>query len=207
MSEWLRMTLFIGAAGVAVTLAAVAASWWYNEPRRLARTFRQGLGAPPDAAVIAPGTGRGIALSLATRRLVTAWDRGGWRMVYPLSDVIGAEVDLDGEVAARVLRGEAGRRLDRSSGAVEDVRLRLIFDDPLHPDFELALWPTHAKRGGFGRPRDAIAEGNRWIARIEAMLRRSSAPAAGAASVRRPRPSLSETLDEVEDDEDDILTD
>lgn len=207
MSEWLRLALFIAGAGVAVTLAAVALSWWYNEPRRLARTFRQGLGVQPDAALIAPGTGRGIALSLAARRLVTAWDHGGWRMVYPLGDVIGAEVDLDGEVAARVLRGEPGRRLDRSGRAVEDVRLRLIFDDPAHPDFELALWPPYAPRGGFARPRDAIAEANRWVARIEAMLRRSASPAAGAgaASVRRPRASLSETLDEIETDEDDDI--
>jgi hypothetical protein len=207
MSEWLRLALFIAGAGVAVTLAAVAASWWYNEPRRLARTFQQGLGAPPDAALVAPGTGRGIAISLSTRRLVTAWDRGGWRMLYPLGDVIGAEVELDGEVAARVLRGEPGRRLERSSGAEEDVRLRLIFDDPANPDFELVLWPPLGQRGGFGRPRDAIGEANRWIARVEAVLRRSRAPAAGAA-VRGPRASLEATLNSIEDDEDDdILAD
>jgi hypothetical protein len=104
-----------------------------------------------------------------------------------------------------VLRGEPSRRLDRSGRAVEDVRLRLIFDDPAHPDFELALWPPYAPRGGFARPRDAIAEANRWVARIEAMQRRSAAPAAGAASVRRPRASLSETLDEIETDEDDDI--
>jgi hypothetical protein len=121
--------------------------------------------------------------------------------------VIGAEVELDGEVAARVLRGEPGRRLERSSGAEEDVRLRLIFDDPAHPDFELVLWPPQSQRGAFGRPRDAIGEANRWIARVEAVLRRSRAPAAGA-SVRGPRASLEATLNSVADDEDDdILAD
>ena len=104
-------------------------------------------------------------------------------MVYPLEELLGAELDLDGEVAARALRGEPRR----GAGAPErrrDARCACgcLFDDPSHPDFELSLWPTQAARGGVRpRPRQAIAEANRWLARIEAVLRRTG----GAA----PRPS------------------
>jgi hypothetical protein len=182
MSEWLKLLLALGAAAVALTVAAMAWTRLMTEQRRLARAFRQGLQARPDAMLVAAGTGRGVALSLATRRIVTVWDRGGWRMAYALDDLVGAELDLDGQVAARSLRGEPRRRLERQSGDEEEVRLRFIFDDPAHPDFELALWPSAAARGGFARPRDAITEANRWLARIEALQRR----AGGAASIAKP---------------------
>ena len=149
MSEWLKLLLALGAAAVGLTLAAMALTWLMNEPRRLGRVFRQELGARPDASLIATGTGRGVALSLAARRFVTAWERGHWRMIYPLEELIGAELELDGHVAARALRDEPRRRLERQSGAEADVRLRFLFDDPAHPDFELSLWPNQAVRGGF----------------------------------------------------------
>ena len=205
MSEWLRLGLAIAVAGVGVTLAAALAAWWFNEPRRLARVFRHALDGPPDAALVAAGTGCGVALRLAGRRIVTAWDRGGWRIVYPLDEWLGAEIDLDGAVAARAVRGEATRRLDRASGSEGEVRLRFLFDDPSHPDFELLLWPSQAKRGGFAKPRDAIAEANRWIARIEAVLRRADAtPAAVArpAPIHRPMPPVGQEADIFEEDED-----
>jgi hypothetical protein len=206
MSEWLKLGAAILASGVAVTLAAALGAWWFNEPRRLARVFRRALDGPPDAALIAAGTGRGVALGLAGRRIVTAWDRGGWRIVYPLDEWIGAELDLDGAVAARAVRGEPTRRLDRASGSEGEVRLRLLFDDPGHPDFELALWPSQARRGGFERPREAIAEANRWLARIEALARRADAapPAAIARPepAHRPLPPVGQDVDIFEDDED-----
>jgi hypothetical protein len=206
MSEWLKLLLALGAAAVGLTLAAMAATRLMNEPRRLARAFRHALGTRPDAALIAPGTGCGVALSLAARRFATAWDRGGWRMAYPLEDLIGAELELDGHVAARALRDAPRRRLERQSGAEADVRLRFLFDDPAHPDFELVLWPNQAPRGGFARPREAIAEANRWLARIEAVQRRAGAPAAVARPARRHRPLTAELQDfePVEADEDEL---
>jgi hypothetical protein len=196
MSEWLKLLLALGAAAVGLTLAAMAWTWLMNESRRLMRVFRQELAARPDAALIASGTGRGVALSLTARRFVTAWDRGAWRMVYPLDELIGAELELDGHVAARALRDEPRRRLERQSGDETDVRLRFLFDDPAHPDFELALWPNQAARGGFARPRAAIAEANRWLARIEAVQRRAGAPAAVAKPSRTHR-ALRAELDDL----------
>ena len=207
MSEWLKLVLALGGAGAVLTLAAMAWTWVMNEPRRLGRAFRRGLGAAPDAALVAVGTGRGVALSLAARRFVTAWDRGAWRMDYALDDLIGAELELDGHVAARALRGETRRRLERQSGKEADVRLRLLFDDPTHPDFELVLWPA-AARGGFARPREAIAEANRWLARIEAVQRRAGAPAAVAKPSRGHRPLTAELEELAPEGEDaDELTD
>ena len=136
MSEVVRLGLFVVLGGVAVTLLVAAAARFRSEENRLKRAFSKGLGARPDALLVARGTGRGVALNLAARRVVTAWDRGGWRMVYPLEDLIGAELDLDGHVAARALRGENSRRLERQSGDEAEVRLRFLFDDPGHPASE-----------------------------------------------------------------------
>ncbi len=194
MGEWVGFILLIVLGGVGVTLAASAYAWWMAEPRRMGRTFRAGLEGPPDAALIAVGSGRGVALSTASARFVAAWDFGGWRLTFALAEVLGAELDLDGAVAARALRGEPRRLLDRQSGAEREVRLRFIFDDARHPDFELVLWPSAAARGGPARPREAIAEGNRWIARIETILRKSGGalvlarPAADAAVPDAPKP-------------------
>src|SRR5580658_7391006 len=140
MSEWLKLILMIGLGGAAVTLAAAVFARLMAEEPRLARAFRKGLEARPDAALVAHGSGRGAALSLAARRIVTAWDAGGWRMTYSLDELLGAELDLDGQVAARAMRGEPRRLLDRQSGAEREVRLRLLFDDARYPDFELVLW-------------------------------------------------------------------
>src|SRR5215472_10769622 len=121
MSEWLRLVILIGLGGVGVTLLATALARMMAEDRRLARAFRAGLETKPDAAVIAHGSGRGVGLSLVARRIVTVWDGGGWRLVYPLDELLGVELDLDGQVAARAMRGEPRRLLDRSTGAEHEV--------------------------------------------------------------------------------------
>ena len=155
-------------------------------------------------AVIAHGTGRGAAMSLTSGLVVTAWDRGGWRLTYPLEALVGAEVDIDGEVAARVMRGEPRRLLDRPGAAQREVRLRLIFDDPRHPDFELALWPCRESRASPQMPRDAAAEANRWVGRVEAVLKRTG-PGCGlgcaAPTVRTATPDP-ELFDDDDEDED-----
>jgi hypothetical protein len=212
MGEWLKLIILIVLGGVCVTLAAWLAAFFLAEERRLARAFRQGLQTQPDAALIAHGAGRGIAISLAARRVVTAWDGGGWRLTYPLDELLGAELDLDGDVAARVMRGEPRRLLDGQSGAEREVRLRLLFDDARHPDFELVLWPSAAHRAGPTKPRDAIAEANRWIARIESVLRKTGGaltlakapPAAVGKPVRAPHPPAPDLFSDDDDpDEDD----
>jgi len=185
MGEWLRLFALVALGGAAVTFAATAVARMMTEERRLARAFRKGLGAHPDALLIAHGAGRGAALSLETRRIVTAWDGGRWRLDYGLDELRGAVLELDGAFAARAVRGEDRRRLDRSSAAEREVLLRLLFDDPRHPDFELQLWPVKVRKGVELRPRQVVSEANRWIGRIEAVLRRSG----GAPVIAAPRSS------------------
>jgi hypothetical protein len=59
------------------------------------------------------------------------------------------------------------------------VTLKLIFDDPRHPDFELDLWlPGDQQRRESRSPADAIQEANRWLLR------------ATPSSAGRKRPAL-----------------
>jgi hypothetical protein len=208
MGEVLRSLILIALAGAAATLVIGALAFVAAEPRRLRRAFAKVLEGPPDAMLIAHGQGRAAAFSFAAGRIAVAWNAGAWCLVYGLDELIGAELALDGEVAARVIRGEPRRALDRVGGAVNEVALRLLFDDPQHPDFELELWPTSARRAGApGRAAEAISEANRWLARIEAVLRRSGVavvrPAPATAMVR-PAPAPQQDFFEDEDEEDEL---
>jgi hypothetical protein len=173
MADWLGLLLLVAVAGVGVTAAAALAARLMTEERKLARAFHEGLEAEPDSLIVARGYGRGAAISLETRRIVTVWDGGVWRMTYPVEALLGAEIDLDGRVVARVMRGQPRRLLDNRTGAETDVRLRLLFDDPAHPDFEMTLWPPKTQSKPPVPAAEAISEANRWIGRVQAVMRRS----------------------------------
>jgi hypothetical protein len=100
-----------------------------------------------------------------------AWDKGAWRLDYRVEELTGVELIVDRQVAARAFRGEARRPLDRIPDAIDDASLRLIFDDAQYPDFEIRLWPGANRAGAPGDARAAISEANRWLARVEAILR------------------------------------
>ena len=174
MREILRLVLLLGLAGAAITFIVAAFAWFMAEDRRLARAFRHVLGQTPDTVLVAHGRGRAAAFSFATGRIAVAWSSGAWCLVYGLAELLGADLALDGEVAARVLRGEPRRALDRTKGTEGEVTLRLLFDDPQHPDFDLTLWPALSTRAvAPANSAAAIAEANRWLARIDAVLRRT----------------------------------
>jgi len=98
---------------------------------------------------------------------------GASALLYPMRLLIGAELIVDGEVAARAVRDEPRRALDRIAGEARRVTLRLIFDDAAHPDFELDLWLAEdALRHNARPPAAAIQEARGWLARAEAILRR-----------------------------------
>ena len=87
--------------------------------------------------------------------------------------------------------GEARRAID-TVAAEQRVALRLVFDDPAHPDFTLDLWlPADAGRGDELPPGEAAEEANRWLARIEALLRRPITTPRRIATTPPPAPSLS----------------
>lgn len=179
MNETLRFVLMLVLGGGALSLAGGAVVLRNAEPRRLRRGLARVLGAEPEALVIAKSRGRGAAFNFHTGHLAVAWDAGAWCLVYRIDELVGAELIVDGQVLARAYRGEARRALEFFGDADKLVRLRLIFDDAAHPDFDLDLWVA----GDAGRSNDAIQEASRWIARAEALLRRAP-PAAAPAAVR-----------------------
>jgi hypothetical protein len=194
--ELVRLLLLLALAGTFVTFVGSAVLWFNDEQRSLHRGLRRVLRAPPEAMIIARGTGRGAAFNFRDGVMAVAWNKGAWNLVYKLDELVGAELKVDGQVIARVHRGEPRRALEQTLASAGQVTLRLIFDDARYPDFDLDLWRSgdEARRGG-GAPADAISEANRWLARVDALLRRPTQPrvrppnAAPAPPEPAPRPA------------------
>lgn len=206
MTDMARLFLLLGLAGTAVTFLGSLALWYLDEPRRIRRALRRVLRSEPEAMVLAQGRGRGAGFSFETGLAAVVWDRGTWSLIYRIDELIGAELVVDGQVAARVYRGEPRRALDQRVSSADQVTLRLIFDDPRNPDFDLDLW----LRGDESRRDDwsvqgAIQEANRWLARAEAILRRPlpprPAPVVAAPPPPAAPPSPRAPLPEPEDDD------
>lgn len=170
MMEIFRTLLLIVLAGAAVTFVAVFASWWFEPNRRLSRAVRRVLGAVPEAEAVSPVQGRAAGIDFEGEGLAVLWNMGSAGLVYGFHEIEGAELIVDGRVAARVRRDEPRRLLDEVAGDADLVTLRLVFSDPRFPEFELELF-------GPGAPlRDAaegIRLGRRWLSHVEAVLRRN----------------------------------
>lgn len=211
MSELARLLLFVAIAGSAVTFLGSLAIWYGDEDRRLRRALRHVLKSDPEGFVVARGRGRGAGFSFSTNLLAVAWDRGAWCLIYRLEELMGAELLVDGQVMGRVFRGEGRRAIDHVAPQAQSVTLRLIFDDPRHPDFALELWaPGDEQRRESRSPGELVQEANRWLARCEAIVRRplpprpvkpETAPVVAARPAPPPEPPAS--FDD-EDDEDDF---
>lgn len=189
MTDMWRLLMMLGLAGTAVTFLGSLALWWHNDERRIRRALGNVLRSEPEAMIIAQGRGRGAGFSFASNLIAVAWDRGDWCLVYRIDEVIGAELIIDGQVVARAFRGEPRRALEQVVSSADQVTLRLLFDDPKSPDFELDLWlrGDEARRDDWS-PRAAISEANRWLARVEAIVRRPARPAPAPAVVASPAP-------------------
>ncbi|WP_309645745.1 hypothetical protein [Phenylobacterium sp.] len=183
MDELARLLLLLTFAGVAVTLLGSAAIWYMDEGRRVRRALRNVLKAPPEAVVVARGRGKGAGFSFTSGLAAVAWDSGAWCLVYRIYELVGVEIIVDGTVVARAFRGEPRKALDHLAPDAARVTLRLLFDDPRHPDFELDLWLAGDElRRKPSTPAEAIQEANQWLARAEAILRRPSSPRAPEAA-------------------------
>ncbi|AZS21013.1 MULTISPECIES: hypothetical protein [unclassified Caulobacter] len=177
MSELARLLLFVAIAGSAVTFLGSLAIWYGDEDRRIRRALRNVLRSEPEGIVFARGRGRGAGFSFSTNLLAVAWDRGAWCLLYRLEELVGAELLVDGQVMGRVFRGEGRRAIDHVAPQAQTVTLRLIFDDPRHPDFALELWaPGDELRRESRSPAELMQEANRWLARCEAIVRRPLPP-------------------------------
>ncbi|MET3664536.1 hypothetical protein [Caulobacter sp. 1776] len=215
MSELARLLLFVAIAGSAVTFLGSLAIWYGDEDRRIRRALRNVLKSDPEGVVVARGRGRGAGFSFSTNLLAVAWDRGAWCLVYRLDELMGAELLVDGQVMGRVFRGEGRRAIDHVAPQAQSVTLRLVFDDPRHPDFTLELWaPGDEQRRESRSPAELMQEANRWLARCEAIVRRPLPPrperpvpaappvVARTAPPPPPPPPPPEAFDDEDDDDD-----
>jgi hypothetical protein len=219
MDELPRLLALLGFAGVAVTLVAGIARWRMNESRRIQRGLKAVLKGDLHGFLPALGRGKGMGFNFTANKAAVVWDAGAWGLVYALDELMGAEVIVDGLVVGRVHRGEQRKALE-AFDAAERVALRLVFDDLAHPDFVLDLWlPQDEGRRDELPPPEAIAEANRWLARIEALLRRpmttrrpaapavvataAAPPAPESAEPAEPFPPLTPLFSRLADDDDD----
>ncbi|MFO1015049.1 MAG: hypothetical protein U1E50_14940 [Caulobacteraceae bacterium] len=185
MNGLAKILIDLALAGVAVTFLASAAIWLTNEHRKLRAALTRVLKGAPDSMVMAPGRGRAVGYRAQTDEIAVAWDAGGWCLVYKGPELVGAELVIDRAVAAKAFRGEPRKALEQLHGAQGQVLLRLIFDDANHPDFDLELWRSGDEvKGEPVGPEAAIQDANRWLARVEAILRRPNL----AAPITRPAP-------------------
>lgn len=184
MDDLARLLTLLALCGGAFTLLGAIIVWRLDEVRRIRRSFARVLSADPQPLLTARGRGAGIGFNLASNQLAVTSDRGDWCLIYGISELMGVELIVDRQVAARVYRGE--RRLPLAHLAVPEdwIRLRFVFDDPSHPDFSVDLWrPEDENHHGRHEVDSALQDANRWIARMEAILRRG---AIGTPSDRGP---------------------
>ena len=190
MSELWRLLLLVTLSASAVTFLGSAAIWFMDEERRIRRALRHVLKGAPETVIVAKGRGRGAGFNFTTNQAAVAWDSGAWCLIYRIDELMGAELSVDGQVIGRVFRGEPRRAIDQVVQQAAQVTLKLIFDDPRHPDFELELWQEGDQQRRESRsPADAIQEANRWLLRADAIVRRPLAPKPQAQAAVQSRPT------------------
>jgi hypothetical protein len=176
MSDLLRLVLLLIIAGAALTAVGGLTARYFDPRRRLQRYLRQALQAEPEGVLIDRGGGLALAFNLEARRVSVLWDRGRKGLIYRLDQLMGGEMMVDHAVLARVYRDEPSKRLEQIPSAAHRIILRLIFDNPRDPEFELELWPARHGRGHeYRSPAEAVQAGRRWLASLEALLRRPAA--------------------------------
>ena len=175
--EIIRIILLLDIAGAGVTFIASGAAWWMDEERRLYRLACKVLDGRPDGFIVAVGRNAAAGFRLESRQVLVMSDGGAHTLIYQLYNLVGAELIVDDEVVARVSRDEPKRPLDQVMAGASQVVLRLMFDDPRHPDFSLELWqPRDQMRNEARTAAATIREARAWLGRSEAIMRRAALP-------------------------------
>ncbi|HEY0052566.1 MAG TPA: hypothetical protein VGB49_04060 [Caulobacteraceae bacterium] len=178
MIEAVRILLLLALAAAALTFAALASAWWFEAARRLRRAMRKVLGADPETEAVNPHQGVAAGIDFETASLAVLWDKGRSGLVYAFDEIEGAELIVDGQVAARTRRDEARRGLDTTAPEAEQVTLRLVFADARFPEFEVELWGP-GPPGDLHSAAEAMRLGRRWLSHVEAILKRPPPPRDG----------------------------
>eukprot|EP01042_Synura_sphagnicola_P013327 gene13327-16921_t len=106
-----------------------------------------------------------------------------------MNELLGIEIFVDDRVIARVMRSGPHKMFDDIAPVVNRVTMRLIFDDPSDPDFELVLWDPHdALTARAEGPRAAMNNARKWFYHVEAVIRRPMTNP--IAQTKTPPPSL-----------------
>ena len=164
--------LLLVAVGCLLTAGIAAVNWWQEPHRRVGRSLAAVLGGPADATAIAALRGQGAALRVADAKIAVVRDFTDRGLVFDLDELIGAELIFDGQVAARVFRGEPRLALNNIAPRAQRVALRLVFDDLRDPEFLLELWSEHNGQPDDPAAAQAIAAARAWFTRAEAVVRR-----------------------------------
>lgn len=186
MGETFGVILAIALIAAFLTTVFFFLTWWMESERRLRRAMRNALAGEPDMLAMAPSEGKAAGLDLTHNQLAALWNRGAIGLVFDLEEIDGAEIIVDGHVVNRVRRHFGRREMDVLVEDAETVILRLLFNSPLCPEFEISLWrahwtldiPAQPARGpaASGSPRagtasEGLRQGRRWLAHIEALIR------------------------------------
>jgi hypothetical protein len=200
MEDALRTLVLLALAAAGLTAAAAGLAWWFETPRRMRRTLKRVLKGVPEAEAIDPAQGRAAGLDFQAESVAVLWDKGASGLVYSFQELVGAELIVDGHVAARVSRDEPRRPLDAVDANAEQVALRLMFADPRYPEFELDLWgeqSTFSARGATAT--DAVKAGRKWLAHVDMVVKLPRPKPAAAVPVRELPPE--DDFDEDDDEE------
>lgn len=188
MNDALRLALLLMIAALALTAIGAILARSLDQGRRLTRYLRMALGAEPEGVMMDRGGGKAMAFNLDAGKVAVLWDRGKKGLVYRLDQLIGAEMTIDNIVLARCFRDRPIMPLDEIPLAVHRGVMRVVFDNPRDPEYELEIWPAINGRGHEHRsPADAVQAGRKWLTQLEAIQRRPAAartltrPAAPAA--------------------------
>ena len=165
-----------------------------EEPKKLEDEVKEALaGAKAEVESIEPVRKAAMAISYAGNKVVIIRNFGKLPpRIYTVDKLVGIEVFVDDKVAARVMRAGPHMMLDDIAPQVHRVAIRLIFDDPSHPDYELVLWDPHdALTARAEGPRAAMETARKWFYHVEAILRstiRPPRPVTGAPPAAAPVP-------------------
>jgi len=209
MNDAMRLVILLVIAALALTAVGALTARYFDPARRLTRYLRMALGAEPEGVMMDRGGGKAMAFNLQAGKIAVLWDKGRKGLVYSLSQLVGAEMMVDHIVLARCFRDRPVMPLDEIPLAAHQGVMRVVFDNPHEPEYELEIWPAMNGRGHEHRsPADAVQAGRKWLTRLESILRRPA-----PRTLTRPAPAPAAILpdedepppwddDEEMDDED-----
>ena len=173
MNDAMRLVLLLVIAALALTALGAVIARWLDPARRLNRYLRLALQAAPEAVMMDRGGGKAIGLDFEAGKIAVLWDKGRKGYVYRLEQLTGAEMMIDHVVIARCFRDRPVMPLDEIPLSAHHGVMRLVFDNPRDPEYELEIWPAMNGRGHeHYSPADAVQAGRKWLTRLESLLRR-----------------------------------